>query len=190
MSDRSVEQIQQLAMMHGYKVQHTTPLKIRGPERTKVGPTFRDWLRWHTDARGALAELYRQDWHGQSLEGSGVMRQAYVSTTQPNVVKGWHLHAKQFDRFVCLRGRIMLATYDLIDCAPAVSCQVLEPSRGLACVTIPPGVAHGWLALGNEEAWVLNLCSEQYDGTDEWRRGADAGPVPEMPFDWRQGVDG
>jgi dTDP-4-dehydrorhamnose 3,5-epimerase len=181
--------IRQLAGLHGYKQQHEKPIRFNAPHRSQEGPTSRDSLRWHLDARGGLAELYRQSWHGPAMDWEGI-RQAYISTTQPDVVKGWHLHGKQTDRFVCLRGRILLATYDLNGCAPAVTTQVLEPSRSLACVSIPPGVAHGWLALGDAEAWVLNLCSQEYDGTDEWRRNPNDGPVAEIPFNWRERRDG
>lgn len=185
------EEIQALAIEYGYQQQHKEPLNIGRPHRFAVGPTSKDVLRWHLDSRGGLIELFRQSWHRNSaVDGDGIVRQAYISTTQPDVVKGWHLHAHQTDRFVCIRGRVLLATYDLKGVSSAVSCQVLEPKRGASCVSVPPGVAHGWIALGGEESWILNLCSHEYDGTDEWRRDPDIGPIDEIPFDWRLRRDG
>ena len=124
----------------------------------------------------------------------GHVGQAYISTTQAGVVKGWHLHAHQTDRFVCLRGSILLATCDLRGSDPLarhpVITRVMEPTRGSECVIIPPGVAHGWRALGDCESWILNLCSHEYNGTDEWRRGPHRGPNNDQPFVWDMEVDG
>ncbi len=182
------------AELSGYVQQHETPINFMAPPSTANGATRVTPLRWHVDARGALVELYRQSWRVGMPPCSGqvrdMVRQAYVSSTAPGVVKGWHLHAVQSDRFVCLRGRIMLATYDLIDKPEHVTVQVLEPMRGISMVEVPPGVAHGWRALGDEEAWVLNLCSMEYTGTDEWRRPAHGGPLDSMPFDWNMEIDG
>ena len=112
----------------------------------------------------------------------------YLSTTLPGVVKAWHLHAKQMDRFICVRGRVVVGLCCLF--TGDVQRVVLEPCRALRTLHIPPGVAHGWKALGNEEAWVLNICSHEYDGTDEYRRGAHDGPRPDIAFDWNAKVDG
>lgn len=169
---------------------------------------------WRVDPRGALGELYREAFDGPC-------EQAYVSITRPDSVKGWHLHCAprgdvgpfgQTDRFVLLRGRIRLGLVDLRGYdgkGTAASGNVCHPTRytvatglpsaeveldsALGClrVDIPPGVAHGWIALGNEDAHVLNLVSRAYDGTQE-RRCDPHGPVaPGLPaWEWRARRDG
>jgi dTDP-4-dehydrorhamnose 3,5-epimerase len=189
------DQIRKLAAREGYQQHHEKPLEIPPPEVEIRGATQRHRLRWHLDARGSLIELHRESWHSfhhlpQDAPTLGHVGQAYVSTTIPGVVKGWHLHAHQTDRFVCLRGRLLLATCEIDSSDPHVNVQILEPMRGACEVIVPPGIAHGWRALGEEEAWVLNLCSHEYTGTDEWRRAAHEGPTNALAFAWDMEIDG
>lgn len=169
---------------------------------------------WRVDPRGALGELYREAFDGPC-------EQAYVSITRPDSVKGWHLHCAprgdvgafgQTDRFVLLSGRLRLGLVDLRGYdgnGTAASGNVCHPARyasatglpaaeieldsALGClrVDIPPGVAHGWIALGSKDAHVLNLVSRAYDGTQE-RRCDPHGPVaPGLPaWEWRARRDG
>ncbi len=184
----------------------TTRLAIEGVVVTAT--------RWNVDPRGALGELYREQFDGPC-------EQAYVSITRPDSVKGWHLHCAprgdvgpfgQTDRFILLRGRIRLGLVDLRGYGgegPASSGNVCHPARyaavtglpageveldsALGClrVDIPPGVAHGWIALGADDAHVLNLVSRAYDGVQE-RRCDPHGPVaPGLPaWEWRARRDG
>ena len=151
-------------------------------------------LTWHLDARGALIELFRRSWDycppEANLSPRGLVRQAYISVTNPGVVKAWHLHAEQTDRFFCLRGKVLLGLFSLMDPSSKVRTIVLDSSRSPKLQIIPPGYAHGWKSIGETESWVLNLCSHEYDGTDEWRRPAHSGPSKNVDFDWNQGVDG
>jgi hypothetical protein len=43
---------------------------------------------------------------------------------------------------------------------------------------------------GYGEAVVLNAVSVEYDGTDEWRRDAHAGPFRGVEYLWRRSRDG
>lgn len=165
-------------------------------------------LRWHSDKRGSLVEAHRASWHGciaaeNGTPTPGEVAQVYISTTAEGVVKGWHLHARQTDRFTVLRGSIVLALYDVREHLeairradphgmPKVHEVVLHAERSSSQVTVPPGWAHGWMALpGYGEAAVLNAVSMEYDGTDEWRRDAHAGPAGgAWPYDWRRNRDG
>jgi dTDP-4-dehydrorhamnose 3,5-epimerase len=162
-------------------------------------------LRWHADARGGLVEIHRRSWHHdmrlqEHRSTPGEVAQVYVSTTAEGVVKGWHLHAKQTDRFTVLRGAVVLALYDVRAhdraCAtwqplPSVVEVMLHAERNPSQVVVPPGWAHGWMALhGYGEAHVLNAVSEEYDGTDEFRRDAHAGPCAGVQYEWRRSRDG
>ena len=211
---------------HGYKQHHTSPLSIPEPPMQTV--IERDELRFLynsnidldamlydtkviKDQRGAMVEVHRNSWHGLQLEKRdypmphpGHVSQAYISMTKTNVVKGWHVHQHQTDKFVCIRGAVAVSLYDLRPNEeygspyPEVKTFVLD-SRWPQQLVIPPGIAHGWLALDHPdgEAWILNLVSAEYDGTDEWRRDPHAGPSellkrddPAWYFEWRGPVDG
>lgn len=197
----------------GYQQWATSPQRHPHPSVRALGdtepgrsnPVEVRTLRWHVDARGALVELHRRSWHGDMRPGDvaatrGEVGQVYVSTTAEGVVKGWHLHARQTDRFTVLRGSVLLAVFDVMAAAlaskageplPPVHEVVLHPERNSAQVVVPPGWAHGWMALpGYGEALVLNAVSHEYDGTDEWRRDAHAGPWVGQPYDWRRNRDG
>lgn len=129
-----------------------------------------------------------------ALHHPGHVSQVYVSTTRPGVVKAWHAHTKQTDRFVVVRGAVLVGLCDLLagDGSNRVQEVVLDSQRGPRVLTIPPGVAHGWMALDHQdgESWVLNLCSHEYNGEDEYRRGAQDGPASGIAYDWRRSRDG
>jgi dTDP-4-dehydrorhamnose 3,5-epimerase-like enzyme len=170
---------------------------------------------WRVDPRGALGELYRSAFDGRCEQAYvSITRPDSVKGWHLHCLPGGRcgqVHA-QTDRFVLLRGRIRLGLVDLRGYdghGSAASGNVCHPSRyssvaglpsaeieldsALGClrVDIPPGVAHGWIALGNEDAHVLNLVSRAYDGTQE-RRCDPHGPVaPGLPaWEWRARRDG
>lgn len=170
-------------------------------------------LRLHQDTRGALVELHRDSWcWEQELGRYDGVAQVYLSLTYPGTAKGWHLHGRQTDRWVLVRGRIVAALCDLrgwprhpngtpepvpevplqhVDVTwPEVQEVSLDSDLAPRRLCIPPGVAHGWYNPGPGVAWVLNLTTHEYDGTDEFRRPADAGPAPGIPYDWRRCRDG
>ena len=142
--------------------------------------------RWHLDRRGGLVELYRRSWAGIWHEEK--MRQCYISTTHQGVVKGWHVHPEQTDRFFAVRGAVMLVMADLRrEHKSGYVSIVLDSRRAHRTVLVPPGVAHGWVALehADGEAWILNMCSHEYDGTGEFRKPAMEAPCHWLPpYDW------
>lgn len=161
------------------------------------GARVRD-LVWHADARGALTELFRESWEGSrnfapGSEHLGAARQVYLSETEPGVVKGFHVHNVQWDRFVCLRGRVLVVLADGREDSPTrhnVWETVLDPDRAHRCLVIPPGVLHGWMALpGSGRSAVLNCVSREYappgdPGCDEFRHPAHAPLFGGDAYDW------
>lgn len=151
---------------------------------------------WRVDPRGGLLEVLRS-------EEVGPIEQVYVSATGPDVVKAWHLHLRQHDRFSSLPngGRFLVATLDLRPFLRDPSSEVrgevevwtLDP-RHPGVLVIPPGVAHGWILLEGDSrgggGLILNAPSQGYDGSDEWRRAPGEGPFPEREFLWRGRRDG
>jgi dTDP-4-dehydrorhamnose 3,5-epimerase len=172
------------------------------------GARIRD-LRWNPDDRGALTELFRESWEGgrwaptppgtgEDLNHLGAVRQVYMSETLPGVVKGFHFHLIQWDRFVCVRGRALVVLGDNREGSPTyqnVAEVVLDPDRAHRMLVIPPGVLHGWMPLGNSSTLILNCVSREYikpgrPGTDEFRVDPHA-PLwaGRDPYDWRRRRD-
>jgi len=120
------------------------------------------------DERGCLLEILRAD--DKIFEKFG---QVYFTTCRPGIVKAWHYHKKKIDNFVCLKGKARLGLYDSRDDSETKG-EVMEFIMSLDepfLVKIPPGVVHGFEALGNEECMILNTTTIPYnpEDTDEYR---------------------
>ncbi len=130
-------------------------------------PVTLDGVTWgrierHADARGSFRELWRRS----TLDEPFV--QANLSTSLPGVLRGLHLHQRQVDHWIVASGRAFVALVDvrpLLDggsTSAPVETRTLGPDES---VTIPRGVAHGFLAL--EPLELVYLVSNEYDGSDE-----------------------
>lgn len=132
------------------------------------------------DERGRLGEIMRVDdpW----FEKFG---QVYFTTTYPGVVKAWHFHRQQTDHFYVVRGTVKVALYDMRSDSPTRGV-VNELYLGEHCpglVRIPPGVQHGWMGVGETEAYIINVVSEPYNPArpDEFRTHPHDNDIP---YDW------
>jgi dTDP-4-dehydrorhamnose 3,5-epimerase len=116
----------------------------------------------HGDERGSFREL----WRHSRLPESFV--QVNVSTSAAGVLRGLHLHRRQSDHWVVATGRAFVALVDIRPLLDATGPRAIVETRELATdrtVTIPPGVAHGFLAI--ERLELVYLVSNEFDGTDE-----------------------
>jgi len=137
-------------------------------------------LRAISDQRGYLTEFLRAD-----DEDFVQFGQVYLSVTYPQVVKAWHMHTRQYDMVVCLRGMILLALYDGREGSPTRGeiQEVYLGTHGPRRVRIPPSVYHGWKCISAEEALVVNVSSElyQHQAPDEVRLPPHDNQIP---YDW------
>ena len=137
-------------------------------------------LRLIPDDRGWLMELLRKDW--DVFEKFG---QAYVTTCYPGAVKAWHYHTLQTDHFTCAHGVTKLALYDAREGSPTKG-KVNEFYMGTLnpiLVKIPNLVYHGFTAVGNEMAMIINFPTElyNYEEPDEYRLPYND---PSIPYTW------
>jgi dTDP-4-dehydrorhamnose 3,5-epimerase len=143
------------------------------------------------DSRGSFMETWRASAFGVlTPEAAGLpdarFVQANLSTSAQGVLRGLHYHRRQLDYWTVVGGRALVA---LVDVRPVVADQnahAVVETRELAVgqtVTIPTGVAHGFLAL--EPLQLLYLVTNEYDGTDElgfaWDDPAVGVPWPPIP---------
>ena len=137
-------------------------------------------LTRHPDSRGSFAEAWRATGEAGREAFPGV--QANLSSSQRGVLRGLHFHRRQADRWIVLAGRAFVALVDvrpkLADpgSAPLVSTSVLGPDE---TVTIPAGVAHGFLAIDALD--LLYIVTNEYDGRDELGFAWDD---PEANIEW------
>jgi dTDP-4-dehydrorhamnose 3,5-epimerase len=133
-----------------------------------------------SDERGRLGEIMRADdpWFKK-------FGQVYFTTTYPGVIKAWHYHKKQTDHFYVAKGLVKIALYDQREDSPTFG-TVNELYLGEHCpglLRIPPGVQHGWMCVGQTEAYIVNVVSETYNYAkpDEYRTPAHDNQIP---YDW------
>ena len=149
----------------------------------------------HADERGSFREVWRApepDGGGQpaSVEPDWPFVQANMSTSALGVLRGLHLHQRQLDYWVVASGTAFVALVDVrILLAgrvepPAVETRELAPDDW---VVIPPGVAHGFLALESLE--LMYFVTDWYDGSDELGFAWDD-PTLGIPWPSLQAVPG
>ena len=137
-------------------------------------------LRVIPDERGRLFEMLRRD--EPLFQQFG---QVYCTSVEQGVVKGWHLHKKQVDNFVCVSGMIKLVAYDG---RPRSSTkgrinEFFLGTHNPLLVQIPAGVHHGFKGLSYPEAIIINISTEPYyhQRPDEYRLDPHQNDIP---YDW------
>ena len=127
----------------------------------------------HGDVRGSFRELWRASAFGAlDAEHTGLAGAAFVqanlSTSAPGVLRGLHFHRRQLDHWIVASGRALVALVDVRPLVAGTAGRPLVELRELAAdgtVTIPTGVAHGFLAL--EPLELVYLVTNEFDGSDE-----------------------
>lgn len=137
-------------------------------------------LKSISDERGWLMEILRSDW--EEFEKFG---QAYMTTCNPDVAKGWHYHKKQTDHFVCIRGNAKVVLYDNREDSSTNGLlnEFIMGEENQILLKIPPLVLHGFSPADDKEATILNIPTElyNYENPDEYRVPYDS---DEVPYDW------
>ena len=129
---------------------------------------------------GRLMEVQRADEPG--FPGFG---QAYITETFPNIIKAWYRHTSQTDQMCVVSGMIRLGLFDNRRDSPTRGhvTEIMMGDLKPCLVLIPPGVWHGFQAMGEQSAFLLhlNLTPYDFDNPDEERLAADD---PTIPFEW------
>lgn len=137
-------------------------------------------LKVISDKRGRLMEILRCD--DKIFKKFG---QCYFTSAFPGIVKAWHFHKLQDDHFACVKGKILLALYDGRPGSPTRG-EINEFILSLEAprlVRIPRKVFHGFKAISDEEAIVINIPTKcyNYSHPDEFRIASDD---PSIYYDW------
>jgi dTDP-4-dehydrorhamnose 3,5-epimerase len=115
----------------------------------------------HSDGRGFFIEIVRDEMFGMHF------RQSNHSHSRAGVLRGLHYHHKQSDAWYVASGKAQVALADLREKRRNPPVVTLElSSDDPALLYIPPGVAHGFLAMSDLDLiyWVTHY----YDPADEF----------------------
>lgn len=104
---------------------------------------------------GWLMELFKDKETNQKTE-------VYLSTAFPGAFKGYHLHRVRAARYVCLKGKMKIITYEREGGAWVRTERVLDSSQPQR-LFIPKDVATGLQNVGDEEGWLVNYPDPAYD---------------------------
>jgi len=130
--------------------------------------------------RGRLMEVQRAD--DPNFPGFG---QAYITSTYPGVDKAWYRHHRQIDQIAVISGLLQLVLYDPRESSKTAGLinEIYLGELAPKLVLIPPGIWHGFRAIGTREAFALHLNSLPFSAEhpDEDRLPADD---PSIPFQW------
>ena len=137
-------------------------------------------LKLLPNARGRLMEVQRCD--DPEFPGFG---QAYVTQSFAGVIKAWYRHHEQTDQLAVITGLVKLVLYDGREHSPthgAVS-EIMMGELMPRLVVIPPGIWHGFQAVGDTSAFLLHLNDRPFvaDEPDEDRVAVDD---PSIPYSW------
>ncbi|MBS1713462.1 MAG: dTDP-4-dehydrorhamnose 3,5-epimerase family protein [Armatimonadetes bacterium] len=127
-------------------------------------------LARHTDSRGWLLELFRDDELPDGFEPA----MAYISMTGPGVARGPHEHAGQTDGFAFVDGRYEVYLWENRPGQEEAFERFEAGSENPLAVYVPPGVVHAYRNVGDRDAFVINFPDRLYAGRDK------AGPVDEI----------
>ena len=130
------------------------------------------------DTRGFLMELMRPDWDEFIQWG-----QVYATMCYPGIIKGFHHHYLQIDSFNCVSGMSRVVLFDGRPDSPTngiINEFIIGPMNP-KMVQIPNLVWHGFSAVGNDAAIIINCPTRMYNykEPDEFRC-----PANSFGYDW------
>lgn len=130
------------------------------------------------DDRGVILELVdlRQPYWS---DGAPYL---YMGTCRPGRAKGWGFHEEHKDRYMVLAGEMLLVLYDDREDSPTkgVVQEFYLTRDGLNQLSIPPGVWHAHLNLGQTDLIFANAPTMpfQHDRPDKWRLPLENDYIP------------
>jgi len=136
-------------------------------------------LSANLDERGHLVEIFREDWDLYDPDPA----MAYYSQTHPGIIRAWHRHLEgQVDHFICPSGKVKVGIYDDRDDSPTqgeLDTFVIGEHNQKA-IRIPGDCWHGFKAIGDETAMIINFPTKlyDYDDPDEERIPYDTDRIP------------
>jgi len=147
-------------------------------------------LKVNEDERGILVEVLKKNWQGV-FSSERPFAQCYFSVTKPGTARDedqWHYHpTKQEDRFIVIKGEILVVLYDWRRESSTHGQFNLFSMSGDEpyLLLIPKNVLHCFKVGSNESATLLNFPTTLYDKEEEGRVAfKEVKLSDETFFDW------
>ena len=124
-----------------------------------LGPAKKVQTKDHLGVEnGWLMEMFKSK--------DGAKTEVYLSAAKPGAFKGFHLHRVRAARYVCLKGKMRIITYQREKGEEGEkwvrsehTLEAGKPER----LFIPNNVATGLENIGDEEGWLINYPDPAYD---------------------------
>ena len=142
-------------------------------------------LQVYPDDRGFFCELARlgEGLAEKMVPGDQCKIQVSLTLTYPGTIKAIHYHSEQSDLWAPVSGMVQVFLYDLrrksrsFGAINTIFAGRFQPWE----ILIPPGVAHGYKALGVEPIQLVYFTDRHYNPADELRLPYDH---PDIAYDW------
>jgi len=131
-------------------------------------------LQVYPDGKGLAAKM---------VPGGQCQIQVSLTLTYPGTIKAIHYHYEQTDLWAPVSGMVQVFLYDLrrnsrtFGAINTIFAGRFQPWE----ILIPPGVAHGYKALGVEPIQLVYFTDRHYNPADELRLAYDH---PDIAYDW------
>jgi len=142
-------------------------------------------LQVYPDDRGFFTELARlgKGLTAEMLPDDVRKIQISLTLTYPGTIKAIHYHSEQTDLWAPISGMVQVFLYDLrrhsatFGVINTIFTGCFQPWE----ILIPPGVGHGYKALGVEPIQLVYFTNRHYNPADELRLPYDH---PDIAYDW------
>lgn len=134
----------------------------------------------HEDERGYFSELLKR-----GEPGFHIIEQTSYAVCKPGVIKAFHFH-DYWESWVIIEGKALVVMHDIrADSTTKGKTQTVSAGENEPfLISIPPGVAHGYKALGEKNVGVLYHAGEAYNPAQKDQIGTIAFDSPDIGFDW------
>ena len=107
----------------------------------------------------------------------------YFSCAWPGVVKGWHVHSRMTVNNAVIAGRVKLVLFDVRPDSPTKGelNEFFIGEDNYCLVQIPPGIANGYKAYGDQMVIMANCATEAHDPTEISYIDPNDNDIP---YDW------
>lgn len=104
---------------------------------------------------GWLIEMFKD-------KDTGTKTEVYLSAALPGAFKGYHLHRVRAARYVCLKGKMKIITYERESEKWVKTEHILDAAQPQR-LFIPKNTATGLENIGTEDGWLVNYPDPPYD---------------------------
>jgi len=128
-------------------------------KESKIGIKVKRLKVFDEGEEGRLFETLR----GDDELFDGVFGQNLMSFVKPGIIKGLHYHDVQTEYTTCVKGRILYVAIKEVEGGEPVIEKYEMGDDNMIMLKNPPGVWHGYINLGDEEAVILYTSDKAYD---------------------------